>query len=147
MLKTLTSGVVALLLWQACITSAICPVGDFSRDCFVDFRDLQILSRRWLKCRQDQAHLQQSAVVNSRDYALVARDWLTRGVPLCINEFLASNGSCGSDQAGEYDDWLEIYNAGDTLSIWADFASRTICKNQTLGAFPMELPSRPGTSC
>ncbi|MGK0388725.1 MAG: hypothetical protein ACI94Y_001457 [Maribacter sp.] len=29
-----------------------------------------------------------------------------------INEFLASNNAYGSDQDGEYDDWVELYNTG-----------------------------------
>ncbi len=35
--------------------------------------------------------------------------------PLVINEFLASNDSTNADGAGEYDDWVELYNAGDTI--------------------------------
>jgi len=31
---------------------------------------------------------------------------------LYINEFLASNDSCCTDENGEYDDWIEIYNPG-----------------------------------
>ncbi len=33
---------------------------------------------------------------------------------LYINEFLASNDACCADEYGEYDDWIEIYNPGDT---------------------------------
>eukprot|EP01156_Anaeramoeba_ignava_P013208 Anaeramoba_ignava/a506140_4.p1 GENE.a506140_4~~a506140_4.p1 ORF type:complete len:181 (-),score=27.82 a506140_4:58-600(-) len=32
---------------------------------------------------------------------------------LFINEFLASNDDTNADENGEYDDWIEIYNAGD----------------------------------
>ncbi len=32
---------------------------------------------------------------------------------LVINEFLASNDACCTDENGEYDDWFEIYNYGD----------------------------------
>lgn len=32
---------------------------------------------------------------------------------LFINEFMASNDACCADENGEYDDWIEIYNAGD----------------------------------
>lgn len=41
---------------------------------------------------------------------------LTSGeVPqLVINEFMASNSSTFADPFGEYDDWIEIYNPGDT---------------------------------
>lgn len=32
---------------------------------------------------------------------------------LVINEFMASNGSVNVDEAGEFDDWIEIFNFGD----------------------------------
>jgi len=37
------------------------------------------------------------------------------GIPLVINELIASNGSDGgfADPQGDYDDWIEIYNSGD----------------------------------
>jgi len=31
-----------------------------------------------------------------------------------INEFMASNRSVIADEAGDYDDWVELYNAGDS---------------------------------
>ncbi len=41
---------------------------------------------------------------------------------LVINEFLASNSAHGADEAGEYDDWVEIYNPGseavDLAGLW-----------------------------
>jgi hypothetical protein len=33
---------------------------------------------------------------------------------LRINEFMALNTSCCTDEAGEYEDWIEIHNLGDT---------------------------------
>ncbi|MEM1122297.1 MAG: CotH kinase family protein [Bacteroidota bacterium] len=33
-----------------------------------------------------------------------------------INEFMAGNGSSLADEYGEYDDWIEIYNAGDVIA-------------------------------
>ncbi|MCB0518297.1 MAG: CotH kinase family protein [Lewinellaceae bacterium] len=33
--------------------------------------------------------------------------------PLVINEFMASNSSTYADEAGEFDDWIEIHNLGD----------------------------------
>lgn len=33
---------------------------------------------------------------------------------LYINEFMASNSSTLADEAGEYDDWIELYNGGET---------------------------------
>jgi hypothetical protein len=35
-------------------------------------------------------------------------------VELVVNEFLASNDACCPDEFGDFDDWIEIYNAGDT---------------------------------
>ena len=32
------------------------------------------------------------------------------GRGLIINEFLASNDFCCTDEEGEYDDWVELYN-------------------------------------
>ena len=32
---------------------------------------------------------------------------------LIINEFLASNDACCSDQNGDFDDWVEFYNDAD----------------------------------
>ncbi len=36
------------------------------------------------------------------------------GYSLYINEFMASNDAAYADEYGEYDDWIELYNAGDT---------------------------------
>jgi len=35
-------------------------------------------------------------------------------VPLVINEIMASNDATLADAQGQFDDWIEIYNAGDT---------------------------------
>lgn len=37
----------------------------------------------------------------------------TTKVSLIINEFMASNDNCVQDPQGDYDDWIEIYNAGE----------------------------------
>lgn len=39
------------------------------------------------------------------------------GVSLYINEFMASNSTTFADEFGEYDDWIEIFNAG-TEPVW-----------------------------
>jgi hypothetical protein len=41
--------------------------------------------------------------------------------PLYINEFSASNSGIKKDEFGEYDDWAEIYNAGDEAIWLADY--------------------------
>lgn len=38
-----------------------------------------------------------------------------RAPPLVINEFLASNDSTNQDNAGEYDDWVELHNTGTSI--------------------------------
>ncbi|KAF5071251.1 CotH kinase protein [anaerobic digester metagenome] len=38
-------------------------------------------------------------------------------IMLYINEFMASNSSTIADEYGEYDDWIEIYNAG-SQAVW-----------------------------
>jgi len=37
-----------------------------------------------------------------------------QGNPVCLNEFMASNGTVLADEQGQYDDWIELYNAGPT---------------------------------
>ena len=34
------------------------------------------------------------------------------GIPLVINEFMASNNRSVMDPQGQYDDWIELYNQG-----------------------------------
>lgn len=41
--------------------------------------------------------------------------------PLYINEFSASNSSTKQDEFGEYDDWAEVFNAGDQEVWLADY--------------------------
>jgi Lamin Tail Domain len=41
--------------------------------------------------------------------------------PLYINEFMASNATTIADEAAEYDDWVEIYNAGPDAIDMAGF--------------------------
>ncbi len=43
---------------------------------------------------------------------------------LFINEFMASNDACCADEYGEFDDWIELYNAGDdTVSLTGFYLS------------------------
>lgn len=35
--------------------------------------------------------------------------------PLVVNELLARNDTANADEAGEFDDWVELYNTGDHL--------------------------------
>ncbi len=92
---------------------AICPPGDLDRNCRVDAVDLAILGDAWLAPPDSPADLDGDDKVDLRDFALVAADWRASGIPLFINEFLASNTKTNEDPQGETDDWVEIYNASD----------------------------------
>ena len=49
---------------------------------------------------------------NMSDLTLQVDQWQQSGIPLVINEFVASNSSSVLDPQGQYDDWIEIYNFG-----------------------------------
>ena len=49
------------------------------------------------------------------DTSDTASDHVVVAPPLVVNEFLASNDTINADGAGGYDDWVEIYNSGDTI--------------------------------
>jgi len=59
---------------------------------------------------------------------------------LYINEFLASNDSCCTDEYGEYDDWIEIYNPGpDPVDIGGMYISDDLT-NVTAWQIPATAP-------
>ncbi|MHC4558297.1 MAG: lamin tail domain-containing protein, partial [Planctomycetota bacterium] len=91
---------------------AKCPVGDLNGDCRVDFLDMQLLAEKWLASQANSADLNHDDEVNMDDFALLVGQWGRTGIPLAINELMASNSSSIPDPQGEYDDWIEIYNYG-----------------------------------
>src|SRR4030042_4150080 len=48
------------------------------------------------------------------DFALLANNQQQGTTSLVINEIMASNSSTIQDPQGQYDDWIEIYNSGNT---------------------------------
>ncbi|UCG50193.1 MAG: CotH kinase family protein, partial [Phycisphaerales bacterium] len=91
---------------------ALCPEADLDGDCTIDFDDVRALAEQWLLPPGSPADLDGLNGVEQRDFALLAGAWGHTGMPLAINEFMASNSSSKADPQGEYDDWIEIYNAG-----------------------------------
>ena len=96
---------------------AQCPAGDLNSDCKVNFLDISVFAEQWLEPSDDCldancADLDGVSGVNMSDFALLAKHWHKMGNPLVINEFMASNNEAVSDPQGQYDDWIEIYNAG-----------------------------------
>jgi len=94
-----------------------CPDGDLNGDCRIDFLDVQIFAGQWLEPssgdeQPNGADIDGIDGVNLSDFALLVNNWHQAGIPLVINEFLASNNNTISDPQGHYDDWIEIYNSG-----------------------------------
>ena len=64
----------------------------------------------------------QTTDISSGRYPDASNNWMTfdnptprftnRPIPIIVNEFMASNDSCCADEYGEYDDWIELFNAG-----------------------------------
>jgi len=80
--------------------------------------DVGILADQWLTPPGGVADLNGDDRVNMADFAVLARHWGRTGIPLTINEFMASNGKAVPDPQGDYDDWIEIHNFGpDAIDI------------------------------
>jgi hypothetical protein len=100
----------------------LCPQGDLNGDCKVNWQDIKLFTDQWLNSEEDDcpnpgcADFDNTGGVNLIDFAILANQWLNRGIILVINEFMASNNSASGihDPQGDYDDWFEIYNFGDT---------------------------------
>jgi hypothetical protein len=115
MLKSPRISVFAFSLTLTLVGSAAakCPVGDFNGDCKVTVEDLQILAEQWLDPSGGSADLTGDDDIIMLDFAVLAENWQRTGIPLAINEVMASNSSTIQDGQGEYDDWIELYNYGD----------------------------------
>ncbi|MCF7958528.1 MAG: lamin tail domain-containing protein [Phycisphaerae bacterium] len=93
--------------------------GDLNKDWKVDFLDLILFSNQWLDlpgCTfhpNDCADLTGNDGVNMTDFSLLSGQYGDSSLPriLKINELSASNSSIIADEAGDFDDWIEIYNA------------------------------------
>ena len=100
--------------------SGICPSGDLNGDCYVDMLDIQIFAEQWLEpsdpsSEPNYADFDGVNGVDMSDFALLTDNWHQAGNPLVINEFMASNSNSFADPQGDYDDWIEIYNAGNYM--------------------------------
>ncbi len=92
---------------------ADCPIGDLNRDCQVSLEDLQIFAEQWLTLAGSNVDLNGDEEVSMTDFALLAAEWCEKRIPIMVNEFMASNSKTIQDPQGEYDDWIELYNAAD----------------------------------
>jgi hypothetical protein len=102
----------------ASTSDAFCPPGDLNSDCRVGLRDVQLLADEWLAAPESPADLNGDDKVNLADFAILGWHWGETGIPLTINEFMASNSKSVQDPQGDYDDWVEIHNFGvDSIDI------------------------------
>ena len=67
-------------------------------------------TRQWLTDRRPVFQAQADAFFS--EFSLPP--WSDNFTGLVINEFLASNQANAQDEAGEFDDWVELYNSGPT---------------------------------
>src|SRR4030042_2961181 len=120
MLRYLKSSSLSLILTVFCVGSLYskCPESDFNRDRPVDLPDAQVFDVQWLAPPKSIADLNTEEEVNLYDFVLLADQSNMEGIPLAINEFMASNSDCIQDPQGQYDDWVEIHNYGpDAINI------------------------------
>ncbi len=119
-MRMLTFSIAVVIFFNGFTSAAICPQGDLTGDCTVSWDDLIVFAGQWLdtgECEEESACANFDGLngVDFADFAVLAGHWL-EGIPLVINEFMASNSSTSGikDPQNEYDDWIEIYNFGDT---------------------------------
>ncbi len=88
--------------------------GDFDGDRRVNGKDLQVLAAQWLDPPGSPLDLDIDNGVNFADFSLMASNWRWgEGMTLVINELMARNDLTHADAQGEFDDWIELYNASE----------------------------------
>ncbi|MGD0551133.1 MAG: lamin tail domain-containing protein [Sedimentisphaerales bacterium] len=125
-MMTSRKGYCFLLSAVICILTATafagrCPSADLNGNCWVNIYDLLIFADQWLdaeSCEETSTCADFDGLngIDFADFSILASQWQTHGSMLLINEFMASNNSSSGihDPHGDYDDWIEIYNLGDT---------------------------------
>ena len=81
-------------------------------DCRVGLSDLRILAEYWLNAPENPGDINLDDAVNELDFALMADEWLQVGIPITINEWMASNTRSIRDPQNDFDDWIELHNYG-----------------------------------
>lgn len=117
-------------------------VGDLDGNARVNWRDLQIFAAQWLDPSENLSNLDAQGPVNFVDLALLGENWgAGENLTLVINEILARNDLFNTDPQNEYEDWIEILNAGQTPVDLAGMYLTDDLSDPTLWSFPMDRPS------
>ncbi len=82
---------------------------DLNEDYRIDITELKILAQQWL-ASEGSANFNGQNGIDMDDFDMLSKCWLSREIPLLINEFMASNSSSLPDENGDYPDWIEVYN-------------------------------------
>jgi len=82
----------------------------------INSKDVQVLSEKWLFTMDDTTNLDVNKDESILQFSLLAENLLTENsdIKLVINEIVAKNDGFVQDENGDYDDWIEIYNYGDS---------------------------------
>jgi hypothetical protein len=120
MMRTSLFSLIFAVFLVSSAAAKLCPQGDLNGDCKVNWEDIQAFADQWLETEDCPnpgcADFDSANGINLVDFSILANQWLNYGISLVINEFVASNNNASGikDPQGEYDDWIEIYNFGDT---------------------------------
>jgi hypothetical protein len=142
---SLFSLVIAIFLTSS-VAAKLCPQGDLDGNCKVDWKDIKAFTEQWLSTEEDCpqpgcADFDDANGINLVDFSILASHWLNRGISLVINELVASNNTY-PDPEGQYDDWFEIYNFGDTPIDLAGMYLTDNLGNPTKWQIPYGYPSQ-----
>ncbi len=103
-------SLLSLLLYISELATGALPTGDLNGDNKVNLCDFQILATDWLSMESGPADLNFQDGINAADLEIMVSHWLENGIPLAINEFMASNSAFLKDPQDQFADWIEIYN-------------------------------------
>lgn len=126
---------------------AACPEGDLNNDCTVSLEDLAVFSGYWLgidECEDESpcANFDGVGRIDLADFGTLVRDWQEAGIPLIINEFMASNSSSVKDPQDQNEDWIEIHNfSAEPIDIGGMYLTDNL-SNPTKWRIPAGYPAQ-----
>jgi hypothetical protein len=149
-MKTSLFSLIITIFLTFPVAAKLCPQADLNGDCKVYWQDIKAFADQWLETEDCPnpgcADFDSANGINLVDFSILANQWLDHGVALVINEFMASNSSGIKDPQGQYDDWIEIFNFGDTSINLAGMYLTDNLDNPTKWQIPYGYPSQTTVS-